>query len=41
MKQVLPDAYKELLENCNLLEEHYKEMMVQKLYNDIVPCIFY
>ncbi|CAK9194201.1 unnamed protein product [Sphagnum troendelagicum] len=27
MKQVLPDAYKELLENCNLLEEHYKEMM--------------
>lgn len=41
MKQVLPDAYKELLENCNLLEEHYKEMMVHKLRYDIVPCIFY
>jgi hypothetical protein len=41
MKQVLLDAYKELFENCNLLEEHYKQMMVQKLHYDIVPYIFY
>lgn len=27
MKQVLPDAYKELFENCDILEAHYKEMM--------------
>ncbi|CAK9223525.1 unnamed protein product [Sphagnum troendelagicum] len=27
MRQALPDAYKELLENCNILESHYKEMM--------------
>lgn len=28
MRQALPDAYKELLENCDILESHYKEMMV-------------
>ncbi|KAG0607867.1 hypothetical protein M758_8G061300 [Ceratodon purpureus] len=27
MRQALPDAYKELLENCDILEAHYKEMM--------------
>ncbi|CAM6023472.1 unnamed protein product [Sphagnum balticum] len=27
MRQALPDAYKELLENCDILESHYKEMM--------------
>jgi pyruvate,orthophosphate dikinase len=27
MRRALPDAYKELLENCDILESHYKEMM--------------
>jgi pyruvate,orthophosphate dikinase len=27
MRQALPDAYKELVENCDILEAHYKEMM--------------
>lgn len=31
MRQALPDAYKELLENCDILEAHYKEMMVRSL----------
>jgi pyruvate,orthophosphate dikinase len=31
MRQALPDAYKELLENCDILEAHYKEMMVLSL----------
>lgn len=29
MKQCMPDAYKELVENCNILELHYKDMMVR------------
>jgi pyruvate, orthophosphate dikinase len=28
MKDCLPQAYKELVENCNILESHYKDMMV-------------
>lgn len=24
----MPDAYKELVENCEILERHYKDMMV-------------
>lgn len=32
MRRALPDAYKELLENCDILESHYKEMMVSALY---------
>jgi pyruvate,orthophosphate dikinase len=28
MRQALPDAYSELLENCEILEKHYKDMMV-------------
>eukprot|EP00262_Sarcandra_glabra_P005606 TRINITY_DN17337_c0_g1_i1.p1 TRINITY_DN17337_c0_g1~~TRINITY_DN17337_c0_g1_i1.p1 ORF type:complete len:964 (+),score=218.38 TRINITY_DN17337_c0_g1_i1:131-3022(+) len=27
MKQCMPDAYKELVENCEILEKHYKDMM--------------
>jgi hypothetical protein len=40
MRQALPDAYKELLENCNILESHYKEMMVWRLHENIVPDIY-
>jgi pyruvate,orthophosphate dikinase len=28
MKDVMPQAYEELVENCNILESHYKEMQV-------------
>ncbi|AQK93847.1 pyruvate orthophosphate dikinase2 [Zea mays] len=28
MKDVMPQAYKELVENCRILESHYKEMQV-------------
>lgn len=34
MKSCMPDAYKELVENCKILEGHYKDMMV-------IPCKFY
>ncbi|XP_026438194.1 pyruvate, phosphate dikinase 2-like [Papaver somniferum] len=27
MKNCMPDAYKELVENCDILESHYKDMM--------------
>ncbi|URD76252.1 Pyruvate phosphate dikinase [Musa troglodytarum] len=27
MKECMPEAYDELVENCNILERHYKEMM--------------
>ncbi|KAL3680159.1 hypothetical protein R1sor_023115 [Riccia sorocarpa] len=27
MRQALPDAYQELVENCDILEDHYKDMM--------------
>ncbi|KAL2612921.1 hypothetical protein R1flu_024613 [Riccia fluitans] len=27
MRQALPDAYQELVENCDILENHYKDMM--------------
>ncbi|KAF8765673.1 hypothetical protein HU200_008170 [Digitaria exilis] len=27
MKEVMPEAYQELVENCSILESHYKEMM--------------
>eukprot|EP00250_Pteridium_aquilinum_P015706 c22711_g1_i1 orf=319-3255(-) len=27
MKRSMPEAYKELVENCNILENHYKDMM--------------
>ena len=37
MRQALPDAYKELLENCDILEAHYKEMMVRSL---MYPCCY-
>lgn len=28
MKECMPEAYKELVENCEILERHYKDMMV-------------
>lgn len=28
MKRVMPQAYAELVENCDILERHYKDMMV-------------
>lgn len=31
MKNCMPEAYKELVENCEILERQYKDMMV-KLY---------
>ena len=32
MKDVLPEAYKQLCLNCDLLEAHYKDMMVPSLF---------
>jgi pyruvate,orthophosphate dikinase len=34
MKDAMPEAYKELVENCEILEKHYKEMMVMVLSCD-------
>ena len=28
MKRLMPQAYAELVENCDILEAHYKDMMV-------------
>ena len=28
MKRCMPEAYEELVENCKILEKHYKDMMV-------------
>ena len=28
MKNCMPEAYRELVENCEILERHYKDMMV-------------
>lgn len=33
MKNCMPEAYKELLENCEILEQHYKDMMVNLALN--------
>lgn len=30
MQSCMPDAYKELVENCEILESHYKDMMVSR-----------
>ena len=30
MKNCMPEAYQELVENCEILERHYKDMMVKK-----------
>nr|CAB3465285.1 unnamed protein product [Digitaria exilis] len=32
MKEVMPEAYQELVENCSILESHYKEMMENRLW---------
>jgi pyruvate, orthophosphate dikinase len=29
MKECMPEPYAELVENCKILERHYKEMMVE------------
>lgn len=29
MKSYMPEAYKELVQNCEILERHYKDMMVK------------
>ena len=29
MKNCMPEAFKELVENCEILERHYKDMMVK------------
>ena len=34
MKSYMPGAYKELVQNCEILERHYKDMMVK-----VVRCI--
>lgn len=31
MTSYMPEAYKELVENCEILEGHYKDMMVRVL----------
>lgn len=31
MKRLMPQAYAELVENCDILEAHYKDMMVCSL----------
>ena len=33
MKNCMPEAYKELVENCEILERHYKDMMVKVLFH--------
>lgn len=42
MKQCMPEAYKELVENCIILERHYKEMMVRFFISQISQstCIY-
>jgi len=40
LKNCLPEAYKELEENCEILERHYKDMMVTDLHVSLFPsCI--
>lgn len=36
MKNCMPEAYKELVENCEILERHYKDMMVK-----VLSCQYY
>lgn len=33
MKDCMPEAYRELVENCEILERHYKDMMVYKKFH--------
>jgi len=42
MKRLMPEAYAELVENCNILERHYKDMMVdthKQYFNKCSPTI--
>jgi pyruvate, orthophosphate dikinase len=39
MKDVMPQAYKELVENCRILESHYKEMQARTLISFSPLCI--
>lgn len=43
MKDCMPEAYNELVENCEILEAHYKDMMVKVLPQNgkISPMIQY
>lgn len=36
MKRCMPEAYKELVENCEILERHYKDMMVEFSFSSSV-----
>jgi pyruvate, orthophosphate dikinase len=40
MKDCLPQAYKELVENCSILESHYKDMMVY-FFSNFSPFIYF
>lgn len=45
MKECMPEAYKELVENCEILERHYKDMMVNLwhytgLKHSYLACLF-
>jgi len=37
LKSCMPEAYKELEENCEILERHYKDMMVIDLQVSLFP----
>lgn len=39
MKSCMPEAYKELVENCEILERHYKDMMVIKKFTFKEPTL--
>jgi hypothetical protein len=39
MKDHMPEAYEELVENCDILESHYKDMMVS--YSNLFPFPFF
>lgn len=36
MKKCMAEAYKELVENCEILEAHYKDMMVKTIHTTSV-----
>lgn len=40
MKNCMPEAYQELVENCEILERHYKDMMV-RLFIHLILFVFF
>lgn len=38
MKEYMPVAYSELVENCKILELHYKDMMVRSMPQSSLNC---